>query len=324
MNRVTYVFRRSSVGRHSIEELFKLIIQQMFGYINIRQHEVPQAKASIIDMFKNIVSIINIKGIIHITGDVHYLGILPFKKTILTVHDVQSILDGGTFKNFFLKLFWFWLPSLFVKKITVISEFSRDELLNIVPWAASKVKVIYNPVNSCLIKTSRKFLEIPTILHLGTNRNKNLINTIKSLVDIPCVLIIVGNLNKNQLETLERYNIQFKNYSNISFLKIKELYENADIVSFISLYEGFGMPIIEAQKVGRVVITSQRGSIPEIAADSVHYVDPLNIIEINKGFKLLINNEQYRDSLIIKGFNNVSRFSLSSIIKQYKQLYREI
>ena len=165
---------------------------------------------------------------------------------------------------------------------------------------------------------------IPVILHLGTKTNKNLERTIKGLQGITCKLIIVGNLNESHLTLLNQCKTEYINYSNLPFSKIKDLYENCDIVSFISLYEGFGMPIIEAQKVGRVVITAKNSAIPEIAKDSVHYVNPMNIEEINLGFKKLIQNNNYRNMLIEKGFKNVKRFDISNISSQYVTIYKEL
>ncbi|GAL64383.1 glycosyltransferase [Algibacter lectus] len=321
---INYIFRSPLSGRNSIEELFKTLIPKVTVLNKTGTFFLSHPRATIVSMLKNTLAIRKLSGIIHITGDVHYLALLPFKKTVLTIHDVE-FLKGNILKQFFLALFWFWLPSLFVKRITVISEFSKKQVLAIIPWAKRKTTVIYNPVNPILKKQPRECMsEIPQILHIGTSENKNLINTIKGLKNIPSTLHIVGNLTQEHKEALRTNEISFKNYVDIPFSKIQELYESSDIVSFISLFEGFGMPIIEAQQVGRVVITSNKGAIPEIASNAVHYVNPLDCNEIHNGFLKLINDKDYRLSLINKGYQNIERFNLDYISNQYMAVYNEL
>jgi glycosyltransferase involved in cell wall biosynthesis len=101
-------------------------------------------------------------------------------------------------------------------------------------------------------------------------------------------------------------------------------YEKCDIVSFISTSEGFGMPIIEANAIGRICITGNVTSMPEIAANAAHLVDPFDIQQIHEGFQSLINDKPYRDSLIVNGYKNANRFSAASLAKQYAALYYEV
>lgn len=321
---VNYIFRNKKKGGFSIEELFTSIISNLPPEVEVNIVELPYDGASLRSVVLNIFHVIRLKGIIHITGDVHYLALLPFKKIVLTIHDVKFI-KGSLIKRIFLTLFWFWIPSLFVKKITVISEFSKKQVLEIIPWAKNKTTVMYNPLNPKLERNTKSSIsKKPNILHIGTKKNKNLFNTIKGLKNIPCVLVIVGKLTQEQKKTLVEFQITYKNYINVPFAKINELYAQSDIVSFISLFEGFGMPVIEAQQVGRVLITTRKGAIPEIASNSVHYVNPEDPDAIQKGFLRLINDKEYTLSLIDKGFKNVERFNLDVITNQYLSLYKKL
>lgn len=321
--RINYIFRKRGVGHNSIEELFQSIIAKLPVNVEANIVELPYSGASLKAIILNIWHVLFLKGIIHITGDVYYIGLMPFKKIILTIHDVHFI-KGSFLKKLFLKLFWLVLPAFFAKRITLISEFSANELLKITPWAKKKMRVISNPVNTLLETKEKEFSRPPKILHLGTKANKNLINTIKGLSNIQCEFIILGPLTPKQTKTLIEYNINFVNYVRLPFFKIKELYETCDIVSFISLYEGFGMPIIEAQKVGRVVITSREASIPEVAGDGACFVNPHDDAEIKNQFKTLIQDKVYRSALIQKGFKNVERFNMKTINNQYVNLYIEL
>lgn len=322
---INFIFRKRGANHNSIEELFASIIDNLPDDVEINIVELPYEGASIKSFFFNIWHVLFLKGVLHITGDVHYIGLIPFKKTILTIHDVNSIVKGSSIKRFILKNLWFVLPALFVKKITVISEFSKKEILQIIPWAKSKITVIYNPVNPLIETIPKSFNNLaPTVLHIGTKVNKNLENTIKSLQDLSCELIIVGTLNENDKYLLEKSKINFLNYTNLRYHNIVKLYQNCDIVSFVSLYEGFGMPIIEAQKTGRVVLTSNRASIPEIAGDAAYYANPLDFLDIKSAFETIIGNETMRNELISLGLKNVKRFEVKKIASEYYYLYKQI
>ena len=111
---------------------------------------------------------------------------------------------------------------------------------------------------------------------------------------------------------------------NIDDIELYEWYKDAKALIFPSFYEGFGMPIIEANVTGRVVLTSRMGAIPEIAGDAVYYVDPHDINDIRKGFLLLIKNVSYRNSLIEKGRINAKRFTVDKMINSYSELYTQL
>ena len=81
---------------------------------------------------------------------------------------------------------------------------------------------------------------------------------------------------------------------------------------------------VEAQTVGRVVITSNISSMPEVAGQGACFVNPLSIEDIRAGIESVLNNDSYRISLIEKGFENTQRFEPKNIAKQYNQLYREL
>ena len=101
-------------------------------------------------------------------------------------------------------------------------------------------------------------------------------------------------------------------------------YEEADIVTLMSTLEGFGMPIVEAQAVGRVVVTSNVSSMPEVAGDGACLVDPLDVSAIRAGIRKVIDDDGYREDLVRRGFENVKRFDPERIAQQYLDLYRRI
>ncbi len=164
----------------------------------------------------------------------------------------------------------------------------------------------------------------PKILQIGTGDNKNLVRLTEALKDIPCHLTIVGQLSEEQQKYLQQAGVEYTNKYNLSQEEIIDVYKACDIVSFVSLFEGFGMPIIEANTIERVVLTSNLSSMPEVAGDAALFVDPYNVADIRRGLQELINNEELRTRLIDNGRRNRERFNPDVIAEQYYQIYRRL
>lgn len=322
---VNFIFRRKGIA-HSIEGVFENIFKFLPSSIQVKKTFVPCHRVNIQSLFRNLKFVfLNKSKLNHITGDVHYVSIVTGSKTVLTIHDIQSTLNGTTFKSFFLKVLWFKIPALLVNRITVISEFTKLELIKIVPYAKHKIVVIPNLYNQFIEFEDKDFNLIePVILHIGTTANKNIIRVCEALDGISCKLVIVGQLDKDQLESLKLHKVKYENVFDITNEEIVALYKRCDIVSFPSLYEGFGMPIIEGNMAGRVVLTSVVCSMPEVANDAAHLIDPYDIESIRQGYLKIINDEPYRFQLIANGFRNISRFRPEIISEQYVKIYEEL
>ncbi len=324
---VTFFLRAPRSGAFSIESLFNNVKQGLPSSLVHRNAYLPTAGTKPWQLFANIryaqrnQSIVN-----HITGDVHYIAFgLPTKRTILTIHDLRVLQLGNSMKQKLLKLLWFTLPVRKVRYVTVISEATKKDLLRQVKIAADRVVVIPNCVSPAFTYQPKTFnSEKPRILHIGTKENKNLERLIKALEGLNCQLRVVGKLTSNQQILLFEHNIDFYNVWDLPFEMVLEEYRNADILSFVSLYEGFGMPVIEAQAVGRPVLSSNVSSIPEVAGEGACLVNPESTKEIRAGLLKIIEDEAYRNDLIKKGRENVKRFQIEEIAAQYLQLYKEV
>jgi len=166
--------------------------------------------------------------------------------------------------------------------------------------------------------------EKPVLLQVGIKANKNFIRVIKAIKGISCVVKIVGKPTGEMVHLLEKSGIEFSWKAELTQPEIIQQYVECDIVVFASLYEGFGVPIIEANAIERPVITSNCSSMPEVAGGSACLVDPLDITSIRNGILRVIGDDKYRESLIEAGRANRKRFEVKTITDQYIRLYEEV
>lgn len=324
---VVYFFRKTLPGAYSIEELFGNIQRHFHQKITISNYAVKyKSKGIFRRIFNSLEAAFNQKDINHITGDIHYIAyFLSKKKTILTIHDVGSIINGPWLKRMIIKFFWFTVPARNVRYITVVSEFTKQELLKHVHIDPSKILVIYDCISPSITYEPKKFNENkPVILQIGTKANKNLENLTKAIEGISCRLLVVGRLSSSQRLMLTERNINYENFHDLEFTRVIDLYNKADLLTFVSTYEGFGIPVIEANAIGRPVIASNISSMPEVARDAALLVDPDNANEIREAILRVINENDLREQLIRKGLENAKRFDAELIAMQYYELYSRI
>ena len=327
MIKVTQYLRKPSKQSHSIERLYEDIRSRLPEDIQVYTCQSRFISQGLFNRTYDMFRARRYQGDVnHVTGDIHFTTyLLNKKRTILTIHDFVTLGRLHGLKRWLFWFLWYWLPEKRCAVITVVSEATRNQVFRHLKCDKSKVRVIYNNVSEEFQPSPKIFdKKNPRILQVGTNPNKNIPFVAKALSGLPCTFVIIGNLTNEQLEVVHHYHISYENYVNISRKDLLEQYKKCDMLVFASTYEGFGLPIIEANAVGRPVVTSNCWSMPEVGGDSACYVDPYDISSIRRGISKVINDDTYRNMLIRNGFENIKRFQIENIAEQYAKLYQEI
>jgi glycosyltransferase involved in cell wall biosynthesis len=326
---VVFFFHRKprSVGNYSIEFIFEDVRSRLKNQIDAKVVVSKYESSGLWKRLYNCVDAWRRQGQVnHVTGDINYLGIfLKRKHTLHTILDCVHLNTSAGLKYKILRLFWLAIPEKRSVFLTAISESTKKEILKHHACDPGKIVVIPVAISPKFTRKDRPFNKnCPRILQLGTAPNKNLPVLIEAIKGLPCVLNIVGKKNEEYESLLNNYNIKYVYEWGLNDEEILKRYEEADIVSLVSTYEGFGMPILEAQATGRAVITSNVFSMPEVAGDAAVIVDPYKVKEIRTGLEKIIQDDTFRSEMISRGEINIKRFDANVIANSYFDLYKKI
>ncbi len=327
--KVYYIQRKPRLGfNFSIEQIFDRIRDELKEYIRAN---VVYAKYYNTGYWSKLTNIWNAwrfqqNGIQHITGEVHFMNLLLSKKNVvLTIHDCGMVNRKSGVQLKLIKWLYLTAPISRSAIVTTVSQKTKEEVIAYTNCKPEKIQVIPNPIGKQYQSYSKVFnTNRPNILQIGTAHNKNLERLIPALSGLSCTLTVVGKLKASQVTLLDTHKISYHNVYNISDDELLECYKNCDILAFVSTFEGFGMPIVEANAVERIVITSNLSSMPEVALDAACIVDPYDIEAIRKGLTKIIKDNTYREELISNGRKNALRFNAKTIALQYLDVYRSI
>lgn len=316
--------RDSRVGNYTFEQLFGTIRKELVQYTAIEVFKKPE-NLGIIQSIRWAKQ--NAGPINHITGDVNYLALgLPTKNTIITVHDLGHYLRGlNGLKKIVYKKLWMDLPFSKAAHLTAISEFTKSQLMEFAGIPESKISVIKNPVLPFIKHSDLKYHEVPVILQVGSGTNKNLERLILAIRGLDVKLLLLNRLdNPHHVQMLRDYGINYEQRIDLNQEGLNQAYRDCDFLFFASEYEGFGMPILEAQAAGRPVITGNVSAMPEASGEGALIVDPFNVEEIRHAIIQLMEDRSLREELVLKGKENLKLYQLEPIAKAYFKLYEEI
>jgi glycosyltransferase involved in cell wall biosynthesis len=320
---ISFYFRSKTSNYHSIEKVFNNLIIKISGSKKV---VLPYESNNLFSIIKNIkYALKNQSNINHVTGDIHYL--IPFfskqNENILTIHDTILLYRERGFKKIIFKIFWFHLPIKYANKIITVSPKTKNELVSLFPKYKNKIEVIPNFYLSTIKQNQSIFKQkYLNILFVGSGKHKNLTNVIEALNNLEVILTIVGYITESDLGKLKNNKIIYKNYFNISQEQLEQIYLCNDVLLYPSLYEGFGLPILEAQGYGLLVITSNIEPMNWVAnSNSAILVNPNDHVEINKVIKDILEKKIDPFYYINNGYENLKRFDFDLILKQYFKIY---
>jgi len=265
--------------------------------------------------------------------DTYFLKYIKNKPFVLTVYDmIYEVFPNEFKKSDSLKK----NKELLIKKsekILAISNNTKKDLLKYYDIDSEKIRVTYlaNPLQSKLILNN---LNLPEnyILFVG-NRGiyKNFLHFINEIRDVLIhdhKLFVVcgggGNFSKEELEEFKKLNIGNQIlYRQIDDDRLFNLYKNAKLFIFPSLYEGFGLPVLESYYSGCPTLLSNRSSLPEIGGDAAMYFDPKKPFSIRECVEKVLNNDELRKKLITKGYKQLENYSWEKTAKSTLDIYRE-
>ncbi|MEW6685361.1 MAG: glycosyltransferase family 1 protein [Candidatus Edwardsbacteria bacterium] len=276
----------------------------------------------------------------------HLITTLPARRTVITCHDLMPLLLpdyratlGGWLQ---VMVFKYTISSLLqATYIISISEFTKRCLRDILKIEDSKISVIPLGVEEIFLKYEKsirptfKKSEEKIILQVGVTQEayKNVFNILKAfrkLVESMGDKVRLLKVGKPYTPEQQVYINSVGLKKQIEYLgyvereKLPEIYGQADLLLMPSLFEGFGLPILEAMACGTPVVTSRRGSIPEVASEAAFYVEPEKPEGIAEGVKKVLFEQELRAKLIKAGEKQAQKFTWEKTAEKTLKVYKKI
>ncbi len=306
----------------SKKKLLRVIWEQIFLPLKLRQLDVD---------------------ILHCPA--HVIPIFSKQKSILTIHDLAFKLFPKTFK-WQNRIYLNFIVPLSIKradKIIAVSNNTKNDIVKEYNVNPNKINVIYNGLDEkfkilkedTVINKLKAKYELPQnfILYLGTlepRKNlKNLIKAFDNLEESNKKLVIAGGkgwLYKDIFSLVREKKLEndiiFTGY--VDKEDIVPLYNAATLFVYPSLYEGFGLPPLEAMACGTPVITSNVSSLPEVVGDAAITVDPKNINELSEAISNVLSNEDLQNEIIQRGIERAKLFTWENAAIETVKVYEEV
>jgi glycosyltransferase involved in cell wall biosynthesis len=228
--------------------------------------------------------------------------------------------------------------------IVTVSEFSKREIMNVYKVSDNRIRVIYNGVGEEYFPRTQGIDEVKIkhgirgkyILFVGAiEPRKNLLALIRAYNDLRQIireeyrLVVIGVKRYGSEEILKKIE-PLRLGSDIIFTGVVSredlplLYSGAELFVFPSIYEGFGMPVIEAMACGTPVIASNLTSIPEVAGDAALLIDPRDAGEIAEAIEAVLSDNTLKGRLSHKGKERARLFSWERNARETMALYKEV
>ncbi len=261
-------------------------------------------------------------------------------KTLVTIHDLIFVRYPELYSFFDRKIHFnkFKHAAQVADIVIAISEQTKRDIVAFLKINPSKIKVIYQgcsnafkkDYNPNIIDKTKERFNLPDnfILNVGTiEERKNVLNLVKAIQNIDTKLVVIGGDKSNYAKKVKQYISDYNLSNKVLFLKNVDLealaiiYKLADIFVYPSIFEGFGIPIIEALYSKTAVITSKDGCFSEAGGKNSIYIDPSKPLEIETAIQQIRNNPTLKKEMEEKGHTFVQQFNDDIIAKNIYNLY---
>jgi glycosyltransferase involved in cell wall biosynthesis len=274
---------------------------------------------------------------------------------VMTVHDVLEHMYGARDRSTLRRSLHFHLTRRVLRgagKILAVSKFTRSEIEKLFGIPASHMEVVYNAIDERFLRghasesdrqilTERYLITYPFLLYAGRiSPHKNLVRIIEAFSALKgelekegkfpdLKLIIIGDelskhpdLRRTVIRSGVQNDVRFMGFVPIEMLRV--FYDAAKIFVFPSLYEGFGLPPLEAMAHGTPVVTSNTSSLPEVVGNAAVLVNPENVFEIMRALHKVLLDQVVREKLKQRCHDQAQKFSWDTSARQILKIYEEV
>lgn len=274
---------------------------------------------------------------------------------IMTVHDVLDYLYRVKGRSHLSQFMHYRLTRYALNhasRILAVSKFSKNDVAHLFHVPEKKIEVVYNAIDDRFrmgpttaadreIIAERYQVHYPFILYAGRiSPHKNVARIIEAFSALKTdlakegkfddlKLIIIGDelskhpdLRRAVIKSGVHYDVRFLGFVPIDVLRI--FYDTAKVFIFPSLYEGFGLPPLEAMAHGTPVVASNTSSLPEVVGKAAVLVNPENVFEISRAIHRVLTDQPLREKMKIAGKEQAQKFSWESSVRRMIEIYQEV
>ena len=266
-------------------------------------------------------------------------------KTVVTIHDLIFIRYPHLFRTIDRKIYYKKFKSACQRadKIIAISQQTKQDIIDFFFIAEEKIEVVYqgcnaifhHPIADNTKQAVQEKYNIPKdyLLSVGSiEERKNLLTNLKALKELPNQkLVVIGNGKAYKIKCLRfisKYNLSNRVLflSGLNLAEMAAIYQNAQILIYPSIFEGFGIPILEALFSKTPVITSKEGCFAEAGGAFSKYINPLSVEQMKEAILEILNSKQVQEKMKTEGLQHAQNFTdhkiADNLMKVYSNLLR--
>jgi glycosyltransferase involved in cell wall biosynthesis len=274
---------------------------------------------------------------------------------VMTVHDILEHLSRAQQRTGFWRSLHFQLTKRVLRgaaRIFAVSNFTKTEIEKLFNIPAGRIEVVYNAIDERLLHgpasaadrqviVERYQVTYPFLLYAGRiSPHKNVVRMIEAFSALKTELekdqmypdlklIIIGDdvsgnpdLRRTVIRSGVQNDVRFLGFVPVEVLRT--FYDEAKIFVFPSLYEGFGLPPLEAMAHGTPVVTSNVSSLPEVVGNAAVLVHPENVFEIMRALHRVLLDQPLREKMKERSYRQAAKFSWEKSVRRIMNVYREV